>query len=67
MVYFNGLSRCFLLSALYRHPGHRRRHDQIDVRRGEARLLERAGEGPASEFDRVLDEDVVRRTEVGQR
>ena len=49
-----------------RHTGDRGRDDQIDVLRAEPRLVERAGDGRASEFDGIVDEEIVRLAEVGQ-
>ncbi len=40
-------------------PGDRGRHDQVDVLRGEARGLERVGDGPRTQLDAGLDEGVV--------
>jgi len=49
-----------------RHPGHRGCDDQVDVPRAKPCLVERAGDGRASEVDGMVDEEIVRLAEVGQ-
>jgi hypothetical protein len=51
----------------HRETGHRGRDDQVDVARLKSRLGERTGHRLAAQVDCVLDEQVVRVAEIGQR